>query len=332
MSVFDFASGNIKSRGIYEETCHLSKTAALRGFFSVGAYSFIGERCWITNCLIGKFSWIENGVEIGSKKIFSDAFSNHPFALSEGNFLFQNEEFSKLTTDRFFYHKQPLVYIGNDVKICRGSIVFSGVTIGDGALVLPNTVVYEDVEPYSIVAGNPAKKIGSRFSKEIECQVVESRWVDLDFSELKKNKRKNYLDVTFFLREIKTSSLKKRIDKNKIYSGILNSDSSIVSTVAIQGPSHVQKWVNHIEAVEINNSSGHVMYGEAGLSIFSKSFRNFEKWWLSLESNKMVFFVPDFRIGNSGFLDEKIRSDGVFIYDNNINSIKDGEIYYKALE
>ncbi|MET0250723.1 MAG: antibiotic acetyltransferase, partial [Novosphingobium sp.] len=37
-----------------------------------------------------------------------------------------------------------------------------GVTIGEGAVVAAGAVVSEDVDAYAIVAGNPARKIGSR--------------------------------------------------------------------------------------------------------------------------------------------------------------------------
>ena len=44
-----------------------------------------------------------------------------------------------------------------------GSIVVSGVHIGRGAIVAAGSVVLKDVEPYSIVAGNPAREISKRF-------------------------------------------------------------------------------------------------------------------------------------------------------------------------
>ena len=47
-----------------------------------------------------------------------------------------------------------------------GSIVVSGVHIGCGAIVAAGSVVLKDVEPYSIVAGNPAREISKRFDPE----------------------------------------------------------------------------------------------------------------------------------------------------------------------
>jgi acetyltransferase-like isoleucine patch superfamily enzyme len=58
------------------------------------------------------------------------------------------------------------VRIGNDVWIGYGACIFSGVTIGDGAIIGANASVFSNVEPYTIVGGNPAKAIRKRFSEE----------------------------------------------------------------------------------------------------------------------------------------------------------------------
>lgn len=55
--------------------------------------------------------------------------------------------------------------IEDDVWIGFGSVVFSGVKIGRGSIIASGTIVTKDVEPYSIMAGVPAKKVGERFDK-----------------------------------------------------------------------------------------------------------------------------------------------------------------------
>lgn len=54
------------------------------------------------------------------------------------------------------------VVIGSDVWVGASSVILKGVTIGDGAVVAAGAVVNRDVEPYSIVGGVPAKRIGER--------------------------------------------------------------------------------------------------------------------------------------------------------------------------
>jgi acetyltransferase-like isoleucine patch superfamily enzyme len=53
------------------------------------------------------------------------------------------------------------VRIGDNVWIGRSAIVHPGVTIGEGSIVSAGSVVMSDVAPMSVVAGNPARKIGA---------------------------------------------------------------------------------------------------------------------------------------------------------------------------
>ena len=56
---------------------------------------------------------------------------------------------------------RPIV-IGDDVWIGSRVIILPGVHVGNGAVIGAGSVVTKDVEPYSIVAGNPAKLIRKR--------------------------------------------------------------------------------------------------------------------------------------------------------------------------
>lgn len=53
------------------------------------------------------------------------------------------------------------VTVGDNVWIGRRCILFPGVTVGEGSVISAGSVVMSDVPPYSIVAGNPARKIGA---------------------------------------------------------------------------------------------------------------------------------------------------------------------------
>ena len=61
-------------------------------------------------------------------------------------------------------------HVGNDVWIGNGAIIIAGATIGDGAVVAAGSVVTKDVEPCTIVGGNPARKIKDRFKTEEDKQ------------------------------------------------------------------------------------------------------------------------------------------------------------------
>ena len=71
------------------------------------------------------------------------------------------------------------IRIGNDVWIGNDVTILSGVTIGDGAVIGNGAVIASDVEPYSVMIGNPARMIKWRFgSPWIMAELQEMRWWD----------------------------------------------------------------------------------------------------------------------------------------------------------
>ncbi|WP_210438701.1 CatB-related O-acetyltransferase [Nocardioides xinjiangensis] len=70
------------------------------------------------------------------------------------------------------------VVIGNDVWLGHQTLVLSGVTIGDGAIIGAGSVVRHDIPPYAIVAGNPARVAGFRFPPEQIAALLELKWWD----------------------------------------------------------------------------------------------------------------------------------------------------------
>ena len=65
-------------------------------------------------------------------------------------------------------HKSAPICIGNDVWICRGSVILKGVTIGDGAVIGANSVVTKNIPPNAIAVGAPAKVVRYRDGKNQE--------------------------------------------------------------------------------------------------------------------------------------------------------------------
>jgi len=63
---------------------------------------------------------------------------------------------------RSYPQKEEDIVIGDDVWMGANCIILSGVHIGNGAIIAAGAVVVKDVEPYSVVAGVPAKKIKER--------------------------------------------------------------------------------------------------------------------------------------------------------------------------
>lgn len=70
--------------------------------------------------------------------------------------------------------------VGSDVWIGAGAVIMSGVKIGHGAVVAASSIVTKDVEPYAVVAGNPAVRKRGRFADEATARaLLESEWWEL---------------------------------------------------------------------------------------------------------------------------------------------------------
>ncbi|MCW5662009.1 MAG: CatB-related O-acetyltransferase [Burkholderiaceae bacterium] len=131
----------------------------------IGDHSYLGhEVCIETNCRIGRFVLVANRVALVGRR-------DHDFKTPGVPVRFGHWIGSQRTPSPY---RSEEVFIDDDVWLGYGAIVLSGVRIGRGAIVAAGSVVKEDVEPYSVVGGNPAKPIGRRFTSSEEIQAHES--------------------------------------------------------------------------------------------------------------------------------------------------------------
>ena len=79
------------------------------------------------------------------------------------------------------------IVIGNDVWIGYETVILSGVTIGDGAIIGTRAVVTKDVPPYTIVGGVPARHIRRRFDEESVTKLMELKWWEWPDEKIKEN-------------------------------------------------------------------------------------------------------------------------------------------------
>lgn len=82
------------------------------------------------------------------------------------------------------------IIIGNDVCIGHGTTLMPGVQIGDGAIIATKAIVTKNLEPYTIVGGNPAKPIHKRFSKNTIANPLELQWWHWDIEKITQNVNK----------------------------------------------------------------------------------------------------------------------------------------------
>lgn len=127
---------------------------------------------------IGKFCSIASGVTIildGEHR--PDWVTTYPFSII----------FKKFSDLPWASTTKGDVIIGNDVWIGMDALILSGVTVGDGAIIGAGSVVARDVEPYAIVAGNPARLIRKRFDLETINKLLEIKWWDWDTERITEN-------------------------------------------------------------------------------------------------------------------------------------------------
>lgn len=140
-------------------------------------YSFSKDRL-----IIGKFCALARNLKFimnGANHQIS-GFSTYPF------YIFGNG-WEKVTPEDNQLPFKGDTLVGNDVWIGYESIIMPGVTIGDGAIIAAKSVVVNDVPPYSIVGGNPAKIIKQRFAAETIKTLLEIAWWNWDINKISAN-------------------------------------------------------------------------------------------------------------------------------------------------
>jgi phosphonate metabolism protein (transferase hexapeptide repeat family) len=135
-------------------------------------YSYVVNDSQITYTTIGKFCSIAAMTRINP--------GNHPMhRASQSHFTYRASAYFPDEADEadfFDWRRSHPVHIGHDVWIGHGAIVLPGRKIGTGAVIAAGAVITKDVPDYTIVAGNPARMIKRRFSKEVAERLVELAW------------------------------------------------------------------------------------------------------------------------------------------------------------
>ena len=114
--------------------------------------------------------------------------STFPFHIRSRS-LYRNELFSLrgLVVGNLCLQGGGNIRIGSDVRIGSNVLIMSGVTIGDGAILGDSSVIRKNVEPYSIVIGNPARHYKYRFRPEEIEELLRVKWWEWSDEEIDDN-------------------------------------------------------------------------------------------------------------------------------------------------
>jgi virginiamycin A acetyltransferase len=137
-------------------------------------FDFIGDKL-----IIGKFCQIATGVTfiMNGANHSTEGFSTYPFKVF-------GQSWSEAHLKTIF---KGNTIIGNDVWIGYKATIMPGVKVGDGAIIAAESLVTKDIEPYTIVGGNPAKEIRKRFDPEIIDLLVKLQWWNWEPEKITQN-------------------------------------------------------------------------------------------------------------------------------------------------
>jgi len=148
---------------------------------TLGDYSYTAGHNQIHYATIGKFVSIATYVRINP--------GNHPTynRIAQHHFTYRASAYDLGEDDVSFFdwRREHHVTVGNDVWVGHNAVIMPGVKVGNGAVIGTSAVVTKDVEPYSIVAGVAAKKIGMRFNDSLIERIERSQWWNWDHETLK---------------------------------------------------------------------------------------------------------------------------------------------------
>jgi phosphonate metabolism protein (transferase hexapeptide repeat family) len=166
---------------------------------TLGAYTEVGARTILLEVTMDDYSYVVNDAQITYTTIgkFCSIAAmtrinpgNHPMhRASQAHFTYRASAYFPGESDDaefFAWRRDHHIDIGHDVWIGHGAVVLPGRSIGTGAVVAAGAIVTKDVPAYTIVAGNPARRIKRRFPEDIAGRLGELAWWDWDHETLRR--------------------------------------------------------------------------------------------------------------------------------------------------
>jgi acetyltransferase-like isoleucine patch superfamily enzyme len=169
---------------VLEEPVTIYPQVKIRGNVAIGRFTYVNRGTTVFyGTSIGRFSQIGKNCEVGTVDHPIKWLSSHPFQYNlSGHFPNWKEYVEKF--EQLQFEREEGAKIGSDVWIGSLSIIKSGITIGDGAIVGAGSVVTKDIPPFAIVGGVPARLIRYRFDEETTERLLAVKWWDRELKDL----------------------------------------------------------------------------------------------------------------------------------------------------
>lgn len=170
-----------------------------------GAHSYINPGGYYRGgVFVGRYCSIGRRVSLGSGTHHLDWPSSSASINFQKGRPYSKEESSVIN---FGAERNPYCVIGSDVWIGDGAVIMPGLTIGVGAVVGANSVVTRDIEPFTVVAGAPAKKLRLRFNEKIIYKLIESSWWNYEKQVIDRIATRNIFEFLERIQELRGSNV-----------------------------------------------------------------------------------------------------------------------------
>ncbi|QIE43169.1 chloramphenicol acetyltransferase (plasmid) [Rhodobacteraceae bacterium SC52] len=148
---------------------------------TIGDYSYCDRYSDIANAEILKFSNIASFTRIGATDHPMDKASLHHFHYRS------NDYWDNAAPDEAWlaHRRTRRAVIGHDTWIGHGAMIKPEVTLGHGSVVASGAIVTRDVDPYTVVAGLPAKPVRARYAPGIADRMIALAWWDWPHDRLR---------------------------------------------------------------------------------------------------------------------------------------------------
>jgi acetyltransferase-like isoleucine patch superfamily enzyme len=171
----------------------VGKNSGKTDMINIGDTSYMGtlQNDFKSEITIGKYCSIGNNLKIISAEhpssVNRQVVSNYPFA-------------EKLNINYPKCRVGESVKIGNDVWIGENVIMIAPIIIGDGAIIGAGSVIKGNIEPYSVVVGNPAKIVRYKFNPDQIEKLKNINWWNW-LVETIKERIEDFKDIEIFLQK-----------------------------------------------------------------------------------------------------------------------------------
>jgi len=163
--------------GFYSGVYHSAGVRAMSGLCTMGSFSYTFSPL-PEDVKVGRYCSIAKGLQFldgyhPADRITTSVVSFKNHLLSD--MYYQDANMIHHIKDPIYHDPSNYPQIGDDVWIGMDVMMKMGVKIGDGAIVAAGSIITKDVEPYTIVGGNPAKPIKKRFDDSTIELLIKSR-------------------------------------------------------------------------------------------------------------------------------------------------------------